>query len=268
MEKDKHPEKHDQLVLFESNPSQLWDVNVNILQQFFKLNFSSSVVQQDKYFNKYSPYKSTVIDDDTVVRLFGQHKSSWLDEVTVKGVLWFQVDDDVDLPAWIRRRAREVFVEKQTDDDEEEEEGPPEDIGEEVAWKPNYDYIDLTTELHPSHLKNKSLLNVTHDWDDEEEDDYEEGEMPEIDDYLIILPVEFELRFLYQQRRGMSTIFGFTQEVKTKTIEGDDYFNITVKDCFLTPNPKYNGTLGEVPQYIDSEVCNKTEAINVKHLKA
>jgi hypothetical protein len=118
-------------------------------------------------------------------------------------------------------------------------------------------------------LKNKSLLNVTHDEeDDEEEDDYEEGEMPEIDDYLIIQPVEFEIRFLYQQRRGMSTRFGFTQEIKTKAIEDDEYFNITLKDCFLTPNPKYNETLGEVPKYIDSEVCNKTEEINIKHLKA
>ena len=181
----------------------------------------------------------TLIDDDTVVRLFGQHKSSWLDEVTIKGVVWFQVDDDLDKPAWMRRRAREIFIEKQEEDDDDEEgevEAPPEDIGEEVAQKPNYNYLDLSTELHPSHLKNKSLLNVTRDEeDDEEEDDYEEGELPEIDDYLIIQPVEFEIRFLYNQRRGMSTRFGFTQEIKTKAIDGDDYFNITLKDCFLTP---------------------------------
>jgi len=179
----------------------------------------------------------------------------------------------------MRRRAKEIFIEKQEeedDDDEEESEeepAPPEDIGEEFAQKPNYNYLDLSTELHPSHLKNKSLLNVTWDDADDEgdgfdEDDLDEGEMPEIDDHLIIQPVEFEIRFLYKQRRGMSTRFGFTQEIKTKAIDGDDYFNITLKDCFLTPNPKYNETLGEAPKYIDSEVCNKTKEINVKHLKA
>jgi hypothetical protein len=96
VEKNKHPESHDQLVLFESNPSFFWDVNLSIMQKFFRFNFSSSLIQVDKYVNKYSPYKSTVIDDDTVVRLLGSHKSSWLDEVTVKGVVWFQVDDDLD----------------------------------------------------------------------------------------------------------------------------------------------------------------------------
>lgn len=92
--------------------------------------------------------------------------------------------------------------------------------------------------------------------------------MPEIDDYFIIMPVEFELRFLYQQRRGMSTIFGFTQEVKTKVMDNDDFFKISIGECFLTPNPDYNETLGDMPKYIDSEVCNKTEALNLNHLKA
>lgn len=104
----------------------------------------------------------------------------------------------------MKRRAREKFIEKDEDDEDEEDDDlkPPDDIGEEVGWKPNYNYIDLTTELHPSHLKNKSLLNLTREWEKEAleenyEDGFEEGEMPDIDDYLIILPVEFELRFLY-----------------------------------------------------------------------
>ena len=64
----------------------------------------------------------------------------------------------------MKRRAKEKFIEKDEDEDDDEEEKPPEDIGEEVAWKPNYNYIDLTTELHPSHLKNKSLLNISKTW--------------------------------------------------------------------------------------------------------
>jgi len=96
VEKNKYPEDHDQLVLLESNPSFFWDVNLSILQKFFRFNFSSDLIQEDLYANKHSPHKSMVIDDDTVVRLFGQHKSSWLDEVTIKGEIWFQVDDDLD----------------------------------------------------------------------------------------------------------------------------------------------------------------------------
>lgn len=31
VERDKHPERHEQLVLFEMNPSQIWDMNLNIV---------------------------------------------------------------------------------------------------------------------------------------------------------------------------------------------------------------------------------------------
>lgn len=123
------------------------------------------MVQKDLYFNKFSPHQSTIIDDDTLVRLLGSHKKSWLDEVNIKGTIWLKVDDDVDQPAWLKRRAKEKFIEKdEEEDDDQDEEKPPEDIGEEVGWKPNYNYIDLSTELHPSHLKNKSLLNISKNW--------------------------------------------------------------------------------------------------------
>jgi hypothetical protein len=47
-----------------------------------------------------------------------------------------------------------------------------------------------------------------------------------------ILPVQLDLSFIFKTRRGMSTKFGFGQEIKMDPLENPlDTFNVTFLDC-------------------------------------
>ena len=49
---------------------------------------------------------------------------------------------------------------------------------------------------------------------------------------LKILPVQFDLAFIFKTRRGMSTKFGFGQEIKMDPLDNkDDTFNVTLLEC-------------------------------------
>jgi hypothetical protein len=47
-----------------------------------------------------------------------------------------------------------------------------------------------------------------------------------------ILPMQIDLSFIFKTRRGMSTKFGFGQEIKMDPLDNpSDTFNITFLDC-------------------------------------
>lgn len=97
-------------------------------------------------------------------------------------------------------------------------------------------------------------------------------ELPQriIDDYVAVLPVEIELGIAFKSRRGMSTRFGFTQEIKSQLHEAmnTSSFALRVRDCDFIANPAFTGNISAVkPSATDSELCNKTAQINLDFIK-
>ena len=84
---------------------------------------------------------------------------------------------------------REVIVSSLDDDDEEEEDEDEEEI----------------------------LVDGLDDEEIEEaiKEEIAELEKRDVDDYYAVLPIDIEIAFVYKNRRGMSTRFGYTQEFKT-----------------------------------------------------
>ena len=65
----------------------------------------------------------------------------------------------------------------------------------------------------------------------------------ERDEKIAVVPLEISLEFRNKIRRGMSTKFGFGQEIKA-SVEGiKDYFNLTLGECETVHNPYRNKDL-------------------------
>lgn len=84
-----------------------------------------------------------------------------------------------------------------------------------------------------------------------------------------MVPLEISLEFRNKIRRGMSTKFGFGQEIKA-SVEGiEDYFNLTLGDCETVHNPYRNESLemNKGLSFYSQLMCSQIPIINEIVLK-